>query len=1132
MTRFFNKLFNVRSDEWPRLAFLYLMVFVALVGFGWGEAIVEASFLRQVGVQYLPLAITGNAIVSILAALLYASFADRIANDRLLIGLIVVSLLCIAAGLVFLQWGLVFVTFPLLYMVLNVPLRDIFNVHWATYVNGFYDTRAAKRIIPLVGAGARVAGIVAGLTMPLLNTWLPPAGIIFLWLLGWGTMSALAWYMPRVLHDRAPVPEQRQTRAAQDPVEHIREGYRFVSQSPFLRWMAVSTFVMMVLLAFINYQTGKVLATELGTVEQIANFTAMLNGLGNLVALPFQLLFLSRLIGSVGLGNSALMFPLTTVASAASLIGFPGLASAGFGYLDRSILRTTLRNPIDSLLANAVPLRVRARARAFIGGLIMPLGSLIGGLLLAWANQIGDTGITLMAAAVVGFSALYLFSAWVTRRQYAQALVAMLEQEDYSFLLSQEASDLTLTDPTTLSRLKEKMDKPGASPELTIFVAQLMTQVGGDAALPLLGQAARAATDPRVRAGMLDVLAASDIQSSALAQLYTDFLADPEGVVRQSALAGLEELAGKTGANLAPLAVKMLDDPDQDVRLRSLLITAKSGGLDAQPSAARKLDEFLKDESPQRRAQGVRVLAQGCGKGGPVCSMERLAGFLRDPSDQVRLEAALAVEAVSSDALSGSLRAADYSTAISEAMTALLQDPVERIRQAALVVLGRIGTAAVRPSLVDAIADPSPQVCTTAADVLARQGKSVIPLVHTQLESPNPKQRKMAAVVLSRINPREFGPVVIGTHITGNLLAIYRNIGRVEALTSWGRYASIGAIAGALREQNQQLLDEILYLLTAIHSPASVKIIADSLHSDDPRTRANAVEALEALTTPQTTRLIAPLFEPESSPAELLRLSQSTWEMQHPDPCGVIFQLAADQDDWLRAMLAFALGELGSDVRKGSQPEALTITGLQVEALVQTLTADPAQDVKLAAQAAQRKVKGEETSIVSWEGKVLSTVEKVIFLKEVPFFQGMTIEQLKVLANVCEETFAPAETRLFVEGDSGGTLYVVVSGRVAIEQEKRKGSFARISTIEAHSYFGEMSLFDNSPHSTVATTLQDTLLLLIRREPLMALIRQHPELSLELIKVLNARLREANARVAELTRTRPRELHKLFDQLS
>jgi CRP/FNR family cyclic AMP-dependent transcriptional regulator len=161
---------------------------------------------------------------------------------------------------------------------------------------------------------------------------------------------------------------------------------------------------------------------------------------------------------------------------------------------------------------------------------------------------------------------------------------------------------------------------------------------------------------------------------------------------------------------------------------------------------------------------------------------------------------------------------------------------------------------------------------------------------------------------------------------------------------------------------------------------------------------------------------------------------------------------------------------------------------------------------------------------------VLSVIEKIIFLKEVPFFKGMTIEQLKILANVCEEEVFERETRIFNTGDPGGILYVVVNGRVGIEQEKRKGSFARLGNIEAHSYFGEMNLFDNSPRSTSALALQDTLTLRLRREPLIALARQHPDLSLELINVLSQRLRETNDRIAELTKTRPRELHKLFDQ--
>lgn len=161
---------------------------------------------------------------------------------------------------------------------------------------------------------------------------------------------------------------------------------------------------------------------------------------------------------------------------------------------------------------------------------------------------------------------------------------------------------------------------------------------------------------------------------------------------------------------------------------------------------------------------------------------------------------------------------------------------------------------------------------------------------------------------------------------------------------------------------------------------------------------------------------------------------------------------------------------------------------------------------------------------------MLATIERITFLKGVPFFQGMTIAQLRVLATVCEEHFYARDAPIFNPGDAGGTLYVIVSGRVAVEQERRKGSFARLATLEAHAYFGETSLFDNSDHDAATIAIQDTLTLQLRREPLIALTRQHPDLSLELINVLSQRLREANTRVAELTRTMPRQLHKLFDQ--
>jgi CRP-like cAMP-binding protein len=161
---------------------------------------------------------------------------------------------------------------------------------------------------------------------------------------------------------------------------------------------------------------------------------------------------------------------------------------------------------------------------------------------------------------------------------------------------------------------------------------------------------------------------------------------------------------------------------------------------------------------------------------------------------------------------------------------------------------------------------------------------------------------------------------------------------------------------------------------------------------------------------------------------------------------------------------------------------------------------------------------------------MLSTIDRIIFLKEVPFFQGMTIDQLKILASLCEEKFFEKNAHIFNNGDSGGALYVVVNGRVGIEQEKRAGSFARLADMDAYSYFGEGEFFDNSRRTTSAIAARDTLVLQLRREPVIELTRQDPNLALELINVLSERLRANNLRVAELTRSQPRQLDKLFNK--
>jgi HEAT repeat protein len=1195
MVRFLNRLFNIRTHEWPRFLFLYTMLFVVVIGLTWGATILEAAFLQELGVEALPWFFMAKALISVPAVAVYTAFADRVSNAKLLIAILVVSVLGVGAGLGLLNGGLTKLAYPLLYLIIFVPCDDILFAHWYTYVNGFYDTRSAKRVVPVLVTAVGVGGIVGGLSMPLLNQLLSPAHVILVWLGTLIVMAFLTWLMPYLFEDdraadRAAVSAERE-RASQ--LDNVREGYRYVSQSSFLRWLALSTALLMLLLTFLEYRTGQVLLAELETLENISNFIGRLSGITYLIMLPIQLFLLSRIIGRVGLGGANLIYPVGNLAICGSLIFAPRLSTAALAYFGRTNFYGIIGYTVESLLYNAVPLRVKGRARAFISGLILPIGALVGGLLLLSPL----VSVAWFVPAFIGMVALaFAITALVVRRQYAKALISMLEQEDFSFLMSQEASALSVADPATLAQLQKKLEE-SSSHELTVFMAKLISEIGGRQAVPVLGQAARSVEDPRSRAAIVDILVAADVRGNEVRQLYTEFLSDSDGRVRRSAIDGLEELAGPGDKQFRSRMLEMTRDPDTDVSVQALLALIRSDDFYEFTPAVQVLAELLADEDPSRRARGVRVL----GRVGDERATRRLVEYLADPADEVRLEAAVAVESLSEPPMPNQIRAL-----VVEKIVPLLRDPVERVRQAALVVLGHLGTSDTYQLLIDALLDPSSHVRATAVEALVQAGGAVIPILQPMLASSDPQLRKMAAVTLSRVSPGEFGVLIAGSYITENLAAIYRDYGSAEALTPCcAAYPSVDVLQSALRERSDQRLDEIFYLLEAVHDPGSVKVVSESLRSEDARVRANAVEALESLTTPLIAGLVAPLFEPEEPADRLLAIGEDIWGLEHPDTAEAVRQLVTRPDDpWLRAITAFALGEMGvalapkegrptddsaarkpgvglldalaekladedsvgEEEEKGERetrrtppadlfgvliddepeetapevleeevetpsPTVLPLALSEIEEVLEVSLKDPEDEVRSAAQAAKRMMAGFRMTGLSREEEILlSSVEKIIFLKEVPFFEGMTVDQLKVLANVCEEEFFEEDTRIYDKGDPGGVLYVVVNGRVGIEQEKRTGSFARLADIEAHSYFGEMNLFDNSPRTTSAVAIQDTLVLRLRREPLIALSRQHPDLSLELINVLSQRLREANDRVAELTRTRPRELHKLFDQ--
>lgn len=137
---------------------------------------------------------------------------------------------------------------------------------------------------------------------------------------------------------------------------------------------------------------------------------------------------------------------------------------------------------------------------------------------------------------------------------------------------------------------------------------------------------------------------------------------------------------------------------------------------------------------------------------------------------------------------------------------------------------------------------------------------------------------------------------------------------------------------------------------------------------------------------------------------------------------------------------------------------------------------------------------------------MLTTVEKVLYLKSVSLFASLPSEELAGLAEIAEEQRFPAGTIIFRENEPGEELYALVGGRVRVFRTVGEKQHT-IAILAERECFGEMAILDEEPRSASIEALEDCIVLKIRREDFLELVIDRPQFAFEIFKVLTRRLR-------------------------
>jgi HEAT repeat protein len=538
--------------------------------------------------------------------------------------------------------------------------------------------------------------------------------------------------------------------------------------------------------------------------------------------------------------------------------------------------------------------------------------------------------------------------------------------------------------------------------------------------------------------------------------------------------------------------VSALEDPESEVKVVALQSLSRAGAS----SAILEVAACLNDPEIEVRAQAIETL----------CTLTRypqglkthLEPLLNDPDALVRCRAAVGLLRLGMHP-----EARDLLRSIS-----VLGEQDDRI--AAIQAMAEWGDqeafALIENELVDQYA-PSP-VRRTAAIALGSCGYDAAPVLLETLSDDDPGVREGAVLGLSRIGPRTLDGVLTkladsaseegalqalaylpATQAEDQLRAYaqkrissalrYNDLWR--SVTSHAEDGALQLLADSLRGRARQDSLKTLEALSLLNDRETISVAKENLQSQNLNQRANALETLETIRDASTIRPLLEVWEP----VETVQTNNYVDEV-------LADLLEHETDDWLRACAAFAFT---------SNSHAKTNKTL-------SHVAKTDENPFVREVAAHKLQIGERMDTIT----TLSIMERILLLRRVPLLADLSPADLKRVAAIASEHHFLDGEIIFEQDEPGDEMYVVVSGEVRVLVRNENHDDKEIARRKVGETVGEMSVISGDLRSASLIAAGDVHMLCLDQKSFEGLLRERPEVSLAVMRMLCERLRQATQR--------------------
>lgn len=138
------------------------------------------------------------------------------------------------------------------------------------------------------------------------------------------------------------------------------------------------------------------------------------------------------------------------------------------------------------------------------------------------------------------------------------------------------------------------------------------------------------------------------------------------------------------------------------------------------------------------------------------------------------------------------------------------------------------------------------------------------------------------------------------------------------------------------------------------------------------------------------------------------------------------------------------------------------------------------------------------------------------FLATVPLFKGLQLADLGRFGELLREKSYPKGSVILFEDDPGDALFIVRTGRVKVVLVAEDGREVILGLLGVGEHFGELSLIDDQPRSAHVIAMEESSLLVLRRDDFRRRVEANPSVAWSLLTELSRRLRRADGKIGSL----------------